>query len=579
MARKPKSSPKRKFVSQRTRKLHRLSLFALLFGIIGAGFLLYSTHAAVSFVPYPPHRAECVENTPKKTIVRPNESFTVRVRMRNTGSSVWSPSYGFYLSEYSSGATSGNLIWNASGGTFKGSYGNGAVPTFNLTVRAPSTPGSYPMSWGMHVVFQGYVRNPCSAKTIRVMNPPVVTLLTNNQNRDITVTKGSSLTMKWTATNDTKRCIGSGAWSGDQTPAPGGTSNQSSDTSSTGTKTYTLTCYNALLIGSSATRRVTVVNPPASGGGGSSGGGSSSGGSSGPASSPAPASPASDDSGPDKTAPSSPTDFSAEIVDDATVALSWSPATDNIGVKGYELDRSKGKEKWEPLGGGVLQDLLYSDTSIQFETTYNYRVRAIDEAGNASKYATVSATTNPFNANVKPDEPSTLTSENGVVTVVIPSGAVTSPALCVLRVDDENIAPEVKGYKTFSGPLELLCKEADGNVLSSFEQPVQVNVQLDDKQKNDFTSVAYYVHNDGWQQVSTDDPLNLSGFELQENTTFAVLSAGQSSPLWQKLLLGLLIGLVTIGGGLFLVLLFLRLKQRRDYQKKYQDYHRKERGF
>lgn len=582
--RKSKLSKKPKLNKQHS-KLYRLSVFALIFAAISGGIFLYTTRAAVSWVSgyKNPHGASCTANSPKKTIVRPNEQFSVAVSMKNVGTSTWSPSYGFFLSEYSTNIQGGTSIWKAKGGTFTGSVAPGATKNFSLSVTAPSQTGSYPMAWGMHVVFKGFVYYPCAAKTIKVMNPPVVTLRANDQNSNITVTKGSKLILKWTSTNDTKRCIASGSWSGDKTPAPGGSDSQTSDTSTTGTKTYTLTCYNALLIGVSATRKVTVVNPPSSsssGGsstGGSSLGGTSSGGTSSGGSSSGSSS--STETKPDKTAPSVPTEFSANIIDDSTVSLSWLSSTDNVSVKGYNLERSTDKRKWEKLGDDILIDQYFEDITVKFETTYHYRLRAVDEAGNKSKYAQVSVTTNPFNANVKPDEATSLTSENGMLVVDFPIEALTQPAVCSLNPNDSVLAPEVDGQTAIAGPIDVLCKQADGVIINSFAQPVHVSIKLNEEQQKDLTTLSYHTYGGEWQQVGTDNPLNIAGFDLTDRTTFAVMAANKSLPLWQKILIGLAITAVIIGGVLLVLVMFLRLKQRRQYQKKYQDYYRKERGY
>ena len=81
----------------------------------------------------------------------------------------------------------------------------------------------------------------------------------------------------------------------------------------------------------------------------------------------------------DTLAPTTPENLAILSKDDGTVHLTWSPATDNIGVTGYELYRDGNLIK--TLNGDVLQ---YSDTGLNPHTTYSYTVKAFDAAGNRS---------------------------------------------------------------------------------------------------------------------------------------------------------------------------------------------------
>ena len=81
----------------------------------------------------------------------------------------------------------------------------------------------------------------------------------------------------------------------------------------------------------------------------------------------------------DNQAPTAPENLAILSKDDSTVHLTWSPATDNIGVTGYELYRDGNLIK--TVNGDVLQ---YSDTGLTPLTTYSYTVKAFDAAGNRS---------------------------------------------------------------------------------------------------------------------------------------------------------------------------------------------------
>src|SRR5437773_447286 len=89
----------------------------------------------------------------------------------------------------------------------------------------------------------------------------------------------------------------------------------------------------------------------------------------------------------DTQAPSSPTNLAATAVSSSQIDLSWSPATDNVGVTGYRVYRD-GTLVSSSTGTSV------SITGLSAGTTYSFTVAAVDAAGNASVLsAPLSATT------------------------------------------------------------------------------------------------------------------------------------------------------------------------------------------
>jgi chitinase len=91
--------------------------------------------------------------------------------------------------------------------------------------------------------------------------------------------------------------------------------------------------------------------------------------------------------GPDTQAPSVPTGLAVGGVTDSTVDLSWSAATDNVGVSGYDVFRG-GTRVATVTGTG------FTDAGLAAATTFTYRVAARDAAGNVSAQGgQVSATT------------------------------------------------------------------------------------------------------------------------------------------------------------------------------------------
>src|SRR6185436_10065289 len=103
----------------------------------------------------------------------------------------------------------------------------------------------------------------------------------------------------------------------------------------------------------------------------------------------------------DTTPPSAPTNLSATAVSATRVDLSWTAATDNVGVTGYEIFR--GATSIATIGNVTT----YSDTGLQPSSGYTYTVRARDAAGLWSSLSTpASATT--FADTTAPSKPTNL---------------------------------------------------------------------------------------------------------------------------------------------------------------------------
>ena len=97
---------------------------------------------------------------------------------------------------------------------------------------------------------------------------------------------------------------------------------------------------------------------------------------------------------PDTTAPSAPTGLTATPVTTSRIDLGWSASTDNVGVTGYLVESCQGTGCTAFAEVGTPTGVAFSNTGLAAGTTYRYRVRAIDAAGNLSGYSSiVTATT------------------------------------------------------------------------------------------------------------------------------------------------------------------------------------------
>src|SRR3989344_1673677 len=173
------------------------------------------------------------------------------------------------------------------------------------------------------------------------------------------ITSGGSSTLTWSSTDATS-CTASGGWTGTQVTS--GTQSVSPTTNTT----YTLACTGT---GGTATQSATVTVTAT----------------------------------PDTTPPTVPTGLSATAVSSSRINLSWTASTDPIvsgqvtsGVTGYLVERCSGSTCTTFTQVGTPAANSYSDTGLTAATTYRYRVRATDAAGNLSSYSTsVSVTTPP----------------------------------------------------------------------------------------------------------------------------------------------------------------------------------------
>ena len=89
---------------------------------------------------------------------------------------------------------------------------------------------------------------------------------------------------------------------------------------------------------------------------------------------------------PDGTPPTAPGSLTATAASSTQVNLTWTAATDNVGVTGYVLSR-----------GGVqintLTGLTFADSGLTAGTSYTYAIAAVDAAGNVGPTTAVTVTT------------------------------------------------------------------------------------------------------------------------------------------------------------------------------------------
>jgi len=113
----------------------------------------------------------------------------------------------------------------------------------------------------------------------------------------------------------------------------------------------------------------------------------------------------------DTTVPTAPASLTATPASSSQVNLSWAAAADNIAVTGYRVERCQDAtcttfSQIAATGTGTT----YNDTTVDANTTYRYRVRATDAAGNLGPYSPIASATTPAASDTTvPTAPASLT--------------------------------------------------------------------------------------------------------------------------------------------------------------------------
>ena len=91
--------------------------------------------------------------------------------------------------------------------------------------------------------------------------------------------------------------------------------------------------------------------------------------------------------GADTTPPTAPSGVTATASGSSSINLSWTASTDNVGVTGYRVERCTGANCATFAQIATPTGTTFSNTGLTGSTSYSYRVRAVDAAGNLSAYS------------------------------------------------------------------------------------------------------------------------------------------------------------------------------------------------
>src|SRR2546422_274680 len=181
------------------------------------------------------------------------------------------------------------------------------------------------------------------------------------------------------------------------------------------------------------------------------------------------------------------------------ITLTWNPSTDHTGVTGYLIDRclGSGRSNFVQIGTTAgFSTTSYTDTGLSTGTTYTYRVRAKDAAGNLGAYSSVvSATTTGASDTTPPTAPTNLAA----------AVASTSQINLTWTASTDNV-----------GVTSYMIERCQGAGCSSFAQiGTSTSASYPNTGLSDGTSYSYRVR-------ATDAVGNLSGYST---TASAVTNA------------------------------------------------------
>jgi chitodextrinase len=110
----------------------------------------------------------------------------------------------------------------------------------------------------------------------------------------------------------------------------------------------------------------------------------------------------------DMQAPTAPSGLTATAASATQINLSWTAATDNVGVTNYLVERCQGASCTSFAQIGTSTAVTFSDSGLTAQTSYSYRVRATDAAANLGPYSNTATASTPFVDTQPPTAPTNL---------------------------------------------------------------------------------------------------------------------------------------------------------------------------
>jgi chitodextrinase len=184
----------------------------------------------------------------------------------------------------------------------------------------------------------------------------------------------------------------------------------------------------------------------------------------------------------DTTAPSVPQQLTLDSMSNTQVALTWTAATDNVGVTGYQVAR-------ENVVIGQTATTTFADGTASAGTTYSYTVQAMDASGNVSGWSNPLEVTVESQDTTAPSVPQqlTLNSMSNTQVALTWTAATDNVGVTGYQVARDSVALGQTATTTFidtttsagsTYAYTVQAMDASGNV-SGWSQPLQATTPQD----------------------------------------------------------------------------------------------------
>jgi fibronectin type 3 domain-containing protein len=339
------------------------------------------------------------------------------------------------------GCTSFSQIATPTGTTYSNT-GLTATTSYSYRARARDAAGNLSSYSSVATVV-----TPAAADTTSPSGPT---------NLSATPASTTQINLVWTASTDNvgvtayllERCLGSGCTTFSQIASPTGTTYSDTSLTASTSYSYRVRATDAAGNRSGYSNVVNVATPAAA----------------------------------DTTPPTAPANLGATPISAAQINLSWTASTDNVGVSGYRLERCLGSGCTSFAQIAAPAGTTYSDTSVAASSSYSYRVRASDAAGNFSSYSNLASAATPSSGNTGPAMVSFVQSNYAT-----PQSGQTSVSVTYASAQnagDLNVI--VVGWNDSSATISSVS-DSSGNVYSLAVGPTQFSGAL--------TQSIYYAKN------------------------------------------------------------------------------------
>jgi chitodextrinase len=186
----------------------------------------------------------------------------------------------------------------------------------------------------------------------------------------------------------------------------------------------------------------------------------------------------------DTQAPTVPTNLTSPTHTDRTATLSWTAATDNVGVVEYEIYNGAAL-------AGTVTSTTYTVTGLTPSTAYTFTVKAKDAENNVSAASSA--------VNVTMDESYTLVHVNKAVTPVTVDGSLDEPVWAMVKSVDKAVNGKPNNSANFgvlwdNDYLYVGVKVTDDNLYNDSTEPYSddsVEIYIDGNHNKGTTYDSY----------------------------------------------------------------------------------------